>query len=61
MKRGPQDLIQRLAPSKPKKMRQVEPAGPLQADELLAIWLPRKYLEVRHHLISVVRCADAFG
>ena len=48
MNRGPKELSKALKePSRAKKAREViEPTGPLQMDELVAIWLPRKHLEI---------------
>jgi len=49
VRRGPKGLSERAAPApKPKKPSRVEelPVGPLQNDELHAICLPRKHLEV---------------
>jgi hypothetical protein len=46
--RGPKELSKALKePSRAKKALEViEPMGPLQMDELAAIWLPRKHLEI---------------
>merc|ERR1711965_467060 len=48
-KRGPQGLAQAVEPDQRKRKAPVIEAvatGPLQMEELLAIWLPRKHLEL---------------
>jgi len=48
VRRSPQDLLDIAFPRKTKHAREEvsEPSGPLQPDEMLAIWLPRKHLEL---------------
>jgi len=64
IERGPQSMIEIAFPAR--KPRELEPTGPLQIDELLAVWLPRKHLEVwletptfkKAAVGTLVRCAQ---
>ena len=64
-RRGPQALARTMAPSRRQEPREL-PSGPLQHDELRAVWLPRKHLEVwldtpsftRVVTGTVVRCSQ---
>ena len=47
LKRGPKGMLQRAKEAARRRAPVVsEPEGPLEPDELQAIWLPRKHLEV---------------
>ena len=68
IKRSPQALIRQLKQSESKARARIDdlPTGPLQNEELLAIWLPRRHVEVwfdtssfqRVALGTLVRCSQ---
>ena len=48
VKRGPQELIRQLAKSATRARARIDdmPTGPLTSDELQAVWLPRRHMEI---------------